>query len=327
MNISVEVIDKSFPPQEATDELTVGVIITTFNHAHFLDDAIGSVLAQTRLADEVIVVDDGSTDDPSQVVQRYPSVRLIRQDNKGPSAARNFGWKNCRTTHVVFLDADDLLLPHALECGVNFWKRQPHCALVYGGHQYVTESLAPMGGDIFINIGEDAHHDFILSNCIGMHATVLYQRKCLEEIGGFDEALQRGEDYDLYLRVASRFPVAGYPVTVAQYRRHAKSLTADRDRMLRAVLSVLDRHEERLGNDPSRRAAMRESRAKWRALYAKEMLVAARADWQSGKRFAPVVGQVARAVAWSPGGTTRAVTREFGRHLREGMVWMRRENK
>lgn len=326
MRALVEVIEKP-STQAPVDEVTIGVIITTYNHAHFLDDAIGSVLAQTWQADEIIVVDDGSTDDVSQVVSRYPSVRLIRQDNKGLAGARNTGWRNCATTHVVFLDADDLLLPHALECGVTFWSKHPHCALVYGGHRYVSETLAPMGGDIFFNVGEDAHRDFILSNCIGMHATVLYQRKCLEETGGFDESLQRCEDHDLYLRIASNFPIAGYPVTVAQYRRHENSMTADRDRMLRAVLQVLDRHEARLPNDPSTRAAIKEGRARWRALYAKEMLAVARADLRSGKRIGPVGRQVVRAVAWSPAGATRAIVREIGRGLRQGLrrmpVWRR----
>ena len=97
------------------DGMTVAVIIPTFNHARFLAEAIKSVLAQTRPADEIIVVDDGSTDDPAAVVAKFPTVRLIRQDNRGLSAARNTGLRNCKASHIVFLDADDRLLPTALE--------------------------------------------------------------------------------------------------------------------------------------------------------------------------------------------------------------------
>src|ERR1700722_9303161 len=99
----------------ADDRPTGGVIIPTFNHAHFLTDAIMSVLAQTRPADEIIVVDDGSTDDPATVVAKFQKVRLIRRDNGGLSAARNTGLRGCKTSHVVFLDADDRLFPNALQ--------------------------------------------------------------------------------------------------------------------------------------------------------------------------------------------------------------------
>src|ERR1700683_5783441 len=102
----------------AGDRATVAVIIPTFNHAHFLVDAITSVLEQTRQADEIIVVDDGSIDDPATVVAQFQRVRLIRQDNRGLSAARNTGLRGCKTSHVVFLDADDRLFPTALQAGL-----------------------------------------------------------------------------------------------------------------------------------------------------------------------------------------------------------------
>src|SRR5262245_1453055 len=83
------------------ERMSVAVIIPTFNHTRFLADAISSVLAQTRHADEIIVVDDGSTDDPAAVVEDFPGVRLIRQRNRGLSAARNVGFRNCTTSHVL----------------------------------------------------------------------------------------------------------------------------------------------------------------------------------------------------------------------------------
>jgi hypothetical protein len=97
---------------------TVAVIIPTFNHARFLAEAIMSVLAQTRPPEEIMVVDDGSTDDPANVVAQFPTVQFIRQDNRGVSAARNKGLRSCMTSHVIFLDADDRLLPTAIEAGL-----------------------------------------------------------------------------------------------------------------------------------------------------------------------------------------------------------------
>src|SRR5271170_6765685 len=99
-------IDNAAAPR---DRATATVIITTYNQVHFLADAIDSVLAQTRPADEIVVVDDGSTDNPERVVAKYPDVHLIRQENRGVSSARNVGLRSCTNSHIVFLDADDRL--------------------------------------------------------------------------------------------------------------------------------------------------------------------------------------------------------------------------
>src|SRR5262249_22609977 len=116
---------------------SVSIIITTFNHARFLADAIRSALAQTVTPSEVIVVDDGSTDDPAQVVAGFPEVRMIRQSNQGLAAARNTGWRAAVGDHVVFLDADDRLLPDALALNLRQFSRSPDCALVFGGYRWI----------------------------------------------------------------------------------------------------------------------------------------------------------------------------------------------
>src|ERR1700722_10743616 len=123
--------------------MTVTVVITTYNYARFLGDAISSVLNQTRRADEIIVIDDGSTDDPAAVVRGFAGVRLIRQENRGRSAARNVGLKTCTTRHLVFLDADDRLLPNALETGLGWAAAKPECAFVYGAHRWIAEDGEP----------------------------------------------------------------------------------------------------------------------------------------------------------------------------------------
>src|SRR5919106_374521 len=104
--------------RDVSKPATVGVVITTYNHAHFLADAIESVLRQTCPAAEIIVVDDGSTDDPISVVAGYPHVNLVRQGNQGLAAARNSGLRETKTDKVIFLDADDRLLPNAVSAGL-----------------------------------------------------------------------------------------------------------------------------------------------------------------------------------------------------------------
>src|SRR4029450_4466979 len=108
------------------------VIIPCYNQAHFLHEAIESALAQTYSHREILVVDDGSTDDTAKVTAGYAMVRYIRQENSGVSAARNTGLKQSRSEYLVFLHADDRLLPEALEIGVNYLREHPDCAFAAG---------------------------------------------------------------------------------------------------------------------------------------------------------------------------------------------------
>src|SRR5690349_15672533 len=96
---------------EPVSAATVGVVITTYNHAHFLGEALDSVRAQTRAADAIVVVDDGSDDNPGEVVSRFRGVRCLRQQRRGLAAARNAGLTALNTRYVIFLDADDRLEP------------------------------------------------------------------------------------------------------------------------------------------------------------------------------------------------------------------------
>src|SRR5215210_7479587 len=116
----------------------VSVIIPCYNQAHFLGEAIESVLAQNHPRFEILVVDDGSTDDTSEVAARYPEVRCLRQENRGLAAARNAGLRSSEGEYVVFLDADDRLLPNALEAGLVCFEDHRECALVAGHYRLIA---------------------------------------------------------------------------------------------------------------------------------------------------------------------------------------------
>src|SRR4051794_12323832 len=111
---------------------TVSVVIPCFNQGRFLPDALESVLAQTFPAAEIVVVDDGSTDETAAAARRYPNVRCIRQRNRGLASARNTGLMHTAGECVVFLDADVRLRPEAVEIGVRELQAHPECALVWG---------------------------------------------------------------------------------------------------------------------------------------------------------------------------------------------------
>ena len=116
----------------------VSVVIPCYEQARFLSEAIESVLAQTYPHFEVVVVDDGSADNASEVAARYPGVRCVRQENRGLAEARNTGIRRTNGSFMVFLDADDRLLPDALEAGLGCFEEHPECALVYGHCSFMT---------------------------------------------------------------------------------------------------------------------------------------------------------------------------------------------
>ena len=233
---------------------SVTVAIACFDQARFLGEAIGSVLAQTRPADAVIVVDDGSSDATAEVAARFAAVRYHYQANAGLSAARNAGLRLAATSHILFLDADDLLMPAALAAAIDRVRAQPGAALVYGGYREVAADRAPLRewspaafADSFLALLHD--------NYIGMHGTVLYDAARLRAIGGFDEALRSCEDWDVYLKLARAHRIAAYPQIAAEYRRHGAGMSANAPRMLAMTSAVLDR-QRRLGlTAPQQQAA------------------------------------------------------------------------
>lgn len=257
---------------------TVAVVITTYNHARFLGEAIESVLAQTDPAAQVVVVDDGSTDDPASVTARYPAVQLIQQHNQGLSAARNTGLRATDADYVLFLDADDRLLPNAVAAGLACFIAVPGCAFVYGAHRRIDQAGTPLGGTRYSPVGADPYADLLGLNRVGMHATVLYPREVLLAAGGYDAGLRRCEDYDLYLRLARDGRIASHPEVVAEYRWHDANMSHDRGAMLNTALAVHSRHRTTAAARPETRAAWRAGRANWTSYYVQDALAAARSD-------------------------------------------------
>jgi glycosyltransferase involved in cell wall biosynthesis len=234
----------------------VAVVITTYNHAHFLEAAILSVRAQTLAPAEILVVDDGSDDHPERITSRFADLRLIRQPNAGLAAARNTGWRAATSHYVVFLDADDRLLPEALRINRQRLAADADAGFAYGA--YVNVDGATRRRDAApLRPATHGYTTFLRGNPIGMHATVMYRRAHLECVGGFDAGLRACEDYDLYLRLAScRAPLFG-PELLAEYWHHAANMSNDCALMLRSALQVLGRHEDAA----RRRSALADHRA------------------------------------------------------------------
>lgn len=224
------------------DDMTVAVVVTTFNHARFLPDALDSIAGQTLVPDEVIVVDDGSDDKPEEVCRRYPFVRLIRTENCGLAAARNRGLAEVSANSVAFLDADDILYPDGLQAGVTALRANPGAAFVHGAFRYLDGDLGAPSAPRLRRTGPNAHAMLLRENAIRMHGAVLYDREKLAGAGGFDETLPLVEDYDAYLRLVAKHPAASHGGLVAGYRRHAGGLSADARAMFDWTRKVHARH-------------------------------------------------------------------------------------
>jgi glycosyltransferase involved in cell wall biosynthesis/peptidoglycan/xylan/chitin deacetylase (PgdA/CDA1 family) len=275
------------PTHHATDRVAVrefvSIVITCFNQAHFLHEAIESCLAQTYPHFEILVVDDGSDDNTAACVERYPGIRYVRQDNRGLAAARNTGLAGSRGEFLVFLDADDRLLPTALEDGLRQFAAHPECAFVAGRHRMIGFDGRVLWDHTVGPDDDDLYRALLRRNFIAMHAAVMYQRLVFGAVGGFDPRPRSAEDYDLYLRVARRFPVWWHPAIVAEYRRHGDNMTRNSGLVLKSALLSL-RTQRRQGLDRRAVKAYRAGTTFFRRYYGAELVkhvadAAAIHDW------------------------------------------------
>jgi glycosyltransferase involved in cell wall biosynthesis len=214
----------------------VSAAIVTYNRAAYLGDAIESVLAQTFADLEVIVVDDGSTDDTERVVEPYlDRVRYIRQENGGESAARNTAIAAAQGEFLAFCDSDDRWYPDRLERQTAAVRDRPRVGLVHGHVELIDEdgNRLPEQNAAHRAIFSAAHRKPVTYagyawNCRCLSSATLFRRSVFDEIGGYDLALPAAADYDVYLRLV----LAGYEVVflhgapLAEYRLHAEQSTA-----------------------------------------------------------------------------------------------------
>ena len=226
---------------------TVSVIIPAYNQSRYLGQAIRSVLAQTYASFEIIVVDDGSTDDTRQVATGFADarVRYVHQLNRGLSAARNTGIRHARGELLTFLDSDDLFLEHKLATLVGALEKNPALGLVAGGAILIDEH-GELVGEVF-DEGLPANlSDLLLGNPLHV-GSVLLRREWQERVGFFDETLRSYEDWDMWLRLARLgCPMGSVPRPVSFYRFHRDQMTRIGSQMTTATFAVL----EKTYNDP-----------------------------------------------------------------------------
>jgi glycosyltransferase involved in cell wall biosynthesis len=233
------------------DRPLVSVIIPSYNCARYVRQAVESALAQTYSPVEIIVVDDGSTDETEQVLAPYRShIRYLRQANRGLPGARNAGIRISQGEVLAFLDADDVWYPEKLELQVELLLADPQVALVHSDlvrRNEETGEYAP---------SRIARHEFV-GHCYERlfqgngitPSTVIVWKQRVQDVGLFDESLVAGhEDYDLWLRLARHEKFAYVPRPLTIYREHSTNMSRNVFSMHRTFLEVL---QKTLRGDPS----------------------------------------------------------------------------
>ncbi len=185
----------------------ISVIIPTYNRASVLPRAIDSVLAQTHTADEIIVIDDGSTDETQQLIKnQYSQVKFISQPNKGVSAARNAGINNAEGNWICLLDSDDSWQTDKLEKQIETLNQSPEYLICHTNETwYRNGSILNQGKKHEKRGGHIFQH--CLPLCAISPSSVMINKEVFYDIGLFDEDLSACEDYDMWLRICCRYPV------------------------------------------------------------------------------------------------------------------------
>ncbi len=206
---------------------TVSVIIPTFNHGRFIGNAIQSVLAQTCPITEVLVVDDGSTDDTLTVVMGFgEQVGYIKQANAGVCAARNAGIRNTRGELIAFLDADDTWRPEKIAKQVSIFEADPEIGLVHCGMREVDGKSGIVIRELLDGAEGRVSENLLLWEApaiVGPGGTIIVKRAAIEIVGGFDETINVGEDWDFCYRVARKYRVGFVPEVLVNYRSHSSN--------------------------------------------------------------------------------------------------------
>jgi glycosyltransferase involved in cell wall biosynthesis len=250
----------------------VSVVIPCYGQAHFLAEAVESVLAQTYPHLEVLVVDDASHDNASRIAARYPGVRCVRGENVGMAGARNFGIRNTSGDFLVFLDADDRLLPNAVKVGLEVLEKHPESAAAIGTHRRVAQDGAPIKTHEQPIVRREHYARLLTENWAGFSARALYRRAVFEHVYGFDSKLDAAADFGLNLEIARQFPVWSHNDLVAEHRKHGNNSSGDAARMLRQTLSAVRAQRSHTRGDPDLSQAYKTARRRWKAYYG-ELLV------------------------------------------------------
>lgn len=232
----------------------VSIILPTYNRSNVVGRAIESVLGQTFTNFELIVVDDGSTDDTLKILENYNDerIRIFSHDNnKGGSAARNTGISKSDGKYIAFIDSDDEWLRTKLQLQVEKIRSHPSLSIVYTGHYKNSQGTR--------EIGQIPQHDGnifeaqLARDRVNPTSTVLVDKHCFETVGTFNESLNARQDYEMWLRIAKKFNFGYIKKPLVIMHEGEDRITDNVDRRIRATLTIVNKYSKEIDNLPKRK--------------------------------------------------------------------------
>lgn len=234
----------SGPNNRVAEFATVTVVIPCYNAGHYVEDAIRSVLAQDYSVLEIVIVDDGSTDDTAERVAQFGSrVKYVRQSNSGgyPGMPRNVGMQEGRGNFICFLDADDIMLQGRVSRQLAFLSRHPEVGLVYSDYRNFSEStqfvathfqtcsglMSLLGGQSEYLLASGDATALLLRENIGLPSSVMIRRGVLQRVPGFSVDMRTSEDFHFFYRIAREYAVGVVNHVGALRRLHDANITGD----------------------------------------------------------------------------------------------------
>jgi glycosyltransferase involved in cell wall biosynthesis len=223
----------------------ISVVIATYNRASFLAETIDSVLQQRFQDFELIVVDDGSTDQTRTLIESYGSrIRYLYHENRGPSAARNLGVRHSRAAWIAFQDSDDLTEPNHLETLYAYAKEHPRCGMVFANGAYLSGAQSKRGTVIreakSRRLTSDGVRlvDLFEKSIVRLQASLI-SKEAYDAVGGHDESLRICMDLDLSFRLLMNYPVAYLDRVVFLYRFHEGNIGKNEELRLTENIRVI----------------------------------------------------------------------------------------
>lgn len=237
----------------------VSIITPVYNGQDFLDRSIKSVLAQTYENWELLLIDDGSSDNSVQIIKYYLEdnrIKLLRnQSNSGIPTTRNKGIENSTGEFIALLDQDDEWLPHKLEKQVNkFLEIDDSFGLIYSNVEVRTDQgiLADQKKEIEPEASIQSNLELMLSRNLITSPTAMVKRKALKEVGLFDESIRwGGDDYDLWIRIAHKYKFDYIDEVLCIRHEHQQNYSADKKRMMLKTIELGEKYVEQFGLEPS----------------------------------------------------------------------------